>query len=130
MGSSLFDRLPNPLGDDCRILVQSEQYHPLEALWASNDETHSATKWISSIQPSYGSLTCLPPALHGRFDPFSPCGGDSLAVEDQQRHLNIVHLLGLSDCRYPPLTQFGGDRISGPSTDQDRMWRKCSRAVL
>jgi hypothetical protein len=34
------------------------------------------------------------PSLDSSFNPFATCGRDSLAVEDQQRHLNIVHLLG------------------------------------
>ena len=45
---SLFDRLPDSLGDDRRIFVQSERHRPLEALWASNDHPHSASKWIDS----------------------------------------------------------------------------------
>jgi hypothetical protein len=52
---SLFNRLPDSLGDDRRIFVQSEQHRPLEALWASNDHPQCATKWISS-NPALGLL--------------------------------------------------------------------------
>jgi hypothetical protein len=41
---SLFDRLPDPFGNDRRIFIQSEQHCPLEALWPGDDHAYSTTK--------------------------------------------------------------------------------------
>ena len=65
---SFVDRLPDPLGDDARIFVQSEQHGPLEALWAGDDHPHSTTKWIGS-NPSLVLLFDVPASgLDSRFN--------------------------------------------------------------
>jgi hypothetical protein len=82
----LVDRLPDPFGDDRRILVQSEQHRPLEALWPSDDHPHSPTKCVGS-NPALVLLFDVPASgLDSRFNPLAACGRDSLAVEDYQRH--------------------------------------------
>jgi hypothetical protein len=65
---------PGPLGDHRQIFVQGEQHSSLEALWASDDSRfrhemdrrQSTLVWLFDV-PATG--------FHGRFDPFSPCGG-------------------------------------------------------
>src|SRR6516225_6450131 len=84
---SLVDRLPDPFGDNRRIFIQSEQHRPLEALGASDEHPHSTTKWIGS-NPALVLLFDVPAAgLDSRFNSLAACGRDSLAVEDDQRHL-------------------------------------------
>jgi hypothetical protein len=84
---SFVDRLPDPLGDDGRIFVQSEQHGPLEALWAGDDHPHSTAKWIGG-NPSLVLLFDVPTSsFDSSFNPLAACGRDSLAVEDDQRHL-------------------------------------------
>ena len=85
---SLIYCLPDPLGDDRRIFVQSGQHRPLEALRPGDDHPHSASKWIGS-NPSFVLLFDVPASsLDSSFNPLSTCGRDSLAVEDDQRRLD------------------------------------------
>jgi hypothetical protein len=84
---SLVDCLPDPLGDDSRVFVQSELHRPLEALLPRDDQTYSAAKWIGSNPALVWLLDVPAPSLDSSFNLFAACGRDSLAVEDQQRHL-------------------------------------------
>jgi hypothetical protein len=70
---SLVDRLPDPFGDDRPIFVQSEQHRPLEALWASDHDPHSTTKW-SGGNPSLVMLFEVPSSgLDSSFNPLAAC---------------------------------------------------------
>jgi len=87
---SFVDRLPDPFGNDRRIFVQSEQHCPLEALWASHNHPHSTTIWIGS-NPSLVLLFDVPASgLDSSLNPLAVRGRDSLAVEDEKGHLDIV----------------------------------------
>ena len=75
---SFVDRLPDPFVDNRRVFVQSEQHRPLEALWASDDHPHPATKWIGS-NPSLELLFDVPASsLDSSFNAFAAFGRDSL----------------------------------------------------
>jgi len=59
-------------------------------MWASDGHAHSTTKWIGS-NPSLALLVDVPATgLDSSLNPLAPCGRDSLAVEDEKRHLDIV----------------------------------------
>jgi hypothetical protein len=74
----LVDCLPDPLGDDRRIFVQSEQHRPLEALGASDDHANSTAKWIGS-NPALVLFVDVPASsLDSGFNPLAACGRDPL----------------------------------------------------
>ena len=84
---SLVDRLPDPLCDNRRIFVQSEQHRPLEALWGGDDHPHSASKWIGGNPPLLLLFDVPASSLDSSLNPLAACGRDSLAVEDEKGHL-------------------------------------------
>jgi len=59
-------------------------------LWPCDDHPYTASKWIGS-NPSLLLLFDVPAfGLDSSFNPLAACGRDALAVEDDQRHLDIV----------------------------------------
>ena len=59
---------------------------------------HFTTKWIGG-NPSLVLLFDVPASgLDSSLNPLAPCGRDSLAVEDDQRHLRYWHGLAGNDC--------------------------------
>jgi hypothetical protein len=87
---SFADCLPDRLGDNHRIFVQSEQHRSLEALWTGDDHPHSTTKWIGSNLSLVRLFHVLASSLDSSFNPLPACGRDSLAVENGKGHLDIV----------------------------------------
>ena len=74
------DRLPDPFWViTAGSSSKPNKHSPLEALGADDDHSHSTTKWIGSGVPASG--------FDSPFNPLAARGKDSLAFEDDQRHL-------------------------------------------
>jgi hypothetical protein len=84
---SLFYGRPDPFGNDRRIFCQSNTVRskPFGPVMTTRTPPRIGS---AAIHPSYCSLPAT--SLDGRFNPLPACGRDSLAVENEKGHLDIV----------------------------------------
>src|ERR1039458_3245077 len=68
--------------------IEGEHDRPFEALWPGDEYANAAPERVRG-DPAFEWLSdVLPGGLNGRLDALAPGSGDSLAVENGQRHRN------------------------------------------
>ena len=77
----VFQRLPNPLRNHGRIVVDHEDRRPFEPVWAREETRNPPLNGSAAIQASWGPLVLLPPAITA-----ASMAGNALDVEDRDRH--------------------------------------------
>ena len=87
---SISDGLPDPRRDRRRGFVEGERDRPFEALWPGDQYTNAAPERFRG-DPAFIRLSdMLAAGLDGRLDALPPGSGDPLAIEDGQRHSQII----------------------------------------
>src|ERR1039457_1631570 len=89
-GPSVFDRLPDPLRDHCRVLREVKRHGAVETLRPGDHHPYAAAEGIRGNPGFVGLGQTAAGGHHCRLDPCAPGGWDSFAVEYSQRHLKTV----------------------------------------